>query len=92
MARRDRRELGPVRRDVGLEEHELDEVLHPAVVVAELRVDGGDLLVPADALLDALDRLELDLENAREICLATGLRVALLEERGGALALGPEQR
>ena len=79
------RELVAMRRDLGLEEHELDEVLHPVLVVAELRIDGGDLLVAADAFLDALDRLELDLEDAREIRLATGLRVTLPEQRGGAL-------
>ena len=85
-ARRELRELGAVRRDLGLEEHELDEVIHRVLVVAELRVDRRDLLVAADALLDALDRLELDLEGAREIGLAPGHRVALLEERRGALA------
>ena len=37
--RRELRELGAVRRDLGLEEHELDEVLDRVLVVAELRVD-----------------------------------------------------
>ena len=73
-ARRELRELGAMRGDLRLEQHELDEVLHRVLVVAELRVDGGDLLVAADALLDALDRLELDLEHACEIGLATGHR------------------
>jgi hypothetical protein len=83
--RSEQRELVAMRGDLGLEEHELDEVLHPVLVVAELCVDGGDLLVTADAFLDALHRLELDLEDAREISLATGLRVTLPEEGSGAL-------
>src|SRR4051794_21413253 len=78
-----------MRCDLGLEEHELDEVLQRGVVVSELGMQPGDLMMAPDALLHALDNLELDLEDASELRFLARDGIALAQQRGGALANEP---